>query len=172
MPSTNNGCESLNAVIKKKYTMRNKLYLLSFLPEIEQMLYDWSTASSSNVFVSKPSISSDLEFCAFKWWNCIDKIAVLHWFDSWYVVLSSNSLITPAVWLQIYEPQQWASFDEFVIWLKSCWLVSQLNSCTCPNGLKYYICKHSIGLSMMLNQCEVNDKTRLQLLGKRRVKGR
>ena len=51
MPSTNNGCESLNAVIKKKYTMRNKLHLSSFLPKIEQMLYDWSTASSSNVFV-------------------------------------------------------------------------------------------------------------------------
>ena len=91
---------------------------------------------------------------------------------SWYVVPSSNSLITPAVWLQIYELQQWASFDEFIIWLKSCWLVSPLNSCTCPNGLKYYICKHSISLSMMLNQYEVNDKTLLQLLGRRRAKGR
>ena len=95
--------------------MRNKLHLSLFLPKIEQMLYDWSTASSSNVFVSKPSISSDLELCAFKWSNCIDKIAVLHWFDSWYIVPSSNSLITPAVWLQIYELQQWTLFDEFVI---------------------------------------------------------
>ena len=98
MPSTNNGCESLNAVIKKKYTMRNKLHLSSFLPKIEQMLYDWSTASSSNVFVSKPPIS-DVESCAFKWLNCIDKIPVLHWFDPWYVIPPSNSLITPAIWL-------------------------------------------------------------------------
>ena len=115
MPSTNNDCECLNAVIKKKYTMRNKLHLSSFLPKIEQMLYDWSTVSSSNVFVSKPSISSDFESCTFKWSNCIDKIAVLHWFDSWYVVPSSNSSITPGVWLQMCEIQQWASFDEFVI---------------------------------------------------------
>ncbi|CAF4399431.1 unnamed protein product [Rotaria sp. Silwood2] len=172
MPLTSNGCESLNSIIKKKYTMRNKLHLSSFLPKIEQMLNDWSTASSSNVFVSKPSISSDLELCAFKWSNNIDKLAVLHWFDSWYIVPSSNSLITPAVWLQMYQLQRWSSFDGLVIWLKSCRLVSPLFSCTCPTGLKYYVCKHSVGLAMMLNQYEVNDKTRLQLLGKRRGKGR
>ncbi|CAF1459234.1 unnamed protein product, partial [Rotaria sp. Silwood1] len=68
----------------------------------------------------------------------------------------------------MYQLQQWTSFDEFVIWLKSCWLVCPLNSCTCPNGLKSYVCKHSIGLGMLLNKYEINDKTRLQVLGKRR----
>ncbi|CAF5126589.1 unnamed protein product [Rotaria magnacalcarata] len=70
----------------------------------------------------------------------------------------------------MYQLQQWISFDEFVAWLKSCWLVCPLNSCTCPSGLKYYICKHSIGLAMLLNKYEVNGKTHLQLLGKRRGK--
>ncbi|CAM4984960.1 unnamed protein product [Rotaria socialis] len=143
----------------------------SFLPKIEQMLHDWSTASLSNIFVSKPSISTDLELLAFKWSNNIDKLRILHWFDSWYIIPSSNSFITPAVWLQMYQLQQWISFDEFVAWLKSCWLVCPLNSCTCPSGLKYYICKHSIGLAMLLNKYEVNGKTHLQLLGKRRGKG-
>ncbi|CAF5050919.1 unnamed protein product, partial [Rotaria magnacalcarata] len=82
MPLTNNGCESLNSTIKKKYTMRNKLHMSSFLPKIEQMLHDWSTASLSNIFVSKPSISTDLELLAFKWSNNIDKLRILHWFDS------------------------------------------------------------------------------------------
>ena len=96
MSSINDSCEPLNSIIKKKYTMRNNLYLSSFLPKVEQMLYNWSAASSSHVFVTKPSVSSDLELCALKWSNYIDKIAILYWFDSWYIVPSSNSLITSA----------------------------------------------------------------------------
>ncbi|CAF4502898.1 unnamed protein product, partial [Rotaria magnacalcarata] len=125
---------------------------------------------TNNGCESKPSISTDLELLAFKWSNNIDKLRILHWFDSWYIIPSSNSFITPAVWLQMYQLQQWISFDEFVAWLKSCWLVCPLNSCTCPSGLKYYIYKHSIGLSMLLNKYEVNGKTHLQLLSKRRGK--
>ena len=162
----------MNSVIKKKYTMRNKLHLSSFLPKIEQMLYDWSMTSSSNAFVSKPLISSDLELCTFKWSNNIDKLAIIHWFDSCYIVPPSNSSIPPAVWLHMYQLQQWTSFDDFVIWLRSCWLVCTMYSCTCPSGLKYYICKHSIGLTMILNQYIIKDATRVQLLCKRRGKGR
>ena len=130
IPSTNNACESSEfSVIKKKYTMRNKLHLSSFLPKIEQMLYDWSMASSSNAFVSQPSISSDLELCAFKWSNNIDKVPIIHWFHSWDIVSSS---ITAAVCLHMYQLQQWTSFANFVIWLRCCWLV-------CPMYLSKYL---------------------------------
>lgn len=136
------------------------------------MLYDWSNNSLLNGFLTKPSISTDLELIALKWSNSIDKINILHWFDKWYVVPSSNSLITPAVWLQIYQSQQWSSFDNFIMWLKSCYIVSPLNSCTCPSSMKLYTCKHSLGLAMLFNIYEIQDKTRSELLGKRRGKGR
>ncbi|CAF1398921.1 unnamed protein product [Rotaria magnacalcarata] len=106
IPSTNNGCESLNGKIKQQYTLRNELHLSSFLSKIEQMLHDWSTNSLLNDFVTKPSISTTLELISIKWPNSIDKISILHWFDSWYTVPSSNSLIAPAVWLQMYQQQQ------------------------------------------------------------------
>ena len=59
-------------------------------------------------------MSTDLELTALKWSKNIDKINILHWFDNWYVVPSSSSSITPAIWLQIYQSQQWPSFDNFV----------------------------------------------------------
>ena len=148
------------------------MLLSSFLPKIEQMLHDWSTSSLSNGFATKPSISTSLELDSLKWSNTIDRINILHWFDTWYIVPSSHSLMTPIVWLQLYQQQRWTSFDEFIIWLKSCWLVSPLNSCTCPNGMKLYLCKHSVGLAMLLKMYEIKDKTRSELLGKRRGKGR
>ncbi|CAF1522516.1 unnamed protein product, partial [Didymodactylos carnosus] len=66
-PSTNNGCESTNAIIKQKYTLRNKLHLSAFLPKIEQMLTDWSKASISSPFAAATSISPDTELHAYKW---------------------------------------------------------------------------------------------------------
>ncbi|CAF1448070.1 unnamed protein product, partial [Didymodactylos carnosus] len=172
LPSTNNGCESLNGKIKQQYTLRNKLHLTSFLPKMEQMLNDWSTATLSQGFTIKTSISSTLEVAAFKWSNDIDKNNILHWFDTWYIVPSSNAIITPVVWLQMYQLQQWKSFDEFVMWQKSCWSVSPLNSCTCPSSRKLYSCKHSVGLAILFKIYEIRDKTRCELLGKRRGKGR
>ncbi|CAF2642268.1 unnamed protein product [Rotaria sp. Silwood2] len=172
IPSTNNGCESLNGKIKQQYTLRNKLHLSSFLPKIEQMLHAWPIKSSSNGFIAKPSISTELELTAFKWSNTINQIDILHWFGNWYIVPSSNPTITPAMWLQIYQMQQWQTFNDFIIWLKSCYLVSPLHSCTCPKGMKLYICKHSFGSAMIFNMHEVKDKTRSELLGQRRGKGR
>ncbi|CAF0900360.1 unnamed protein product [Rotaria sordida] len=115
VPSTNNGRESLNGKIKQQYTLRNKLHLSLFLPKIEQMLHDWSTNSFLNGFVTKSSISTTLELVSIKWSTSIDKISILHWFDTWYIVPSSNSLITPAIWLQMYQQQHWTSFFEFTI---------------------------------------------------------
>ena len=80
--------------------------------------------------------------------------------------------MTSAVWLQMYQLQQWISFDKYVICFESFWLVPPLYSCTCSNSLKYYICKYPTGLAIMFNQFEVNDKTRSQMLGKRRTNGR
>src|SRR5690348_15402399 len=54
----------------------------------------------------------------------------------------------------------------------SCFLVSPLKPCTCPTGTKLYLCKHLVGLAILLKHYELTDKTRSKLLGKRRGKGR
>ncbi|CAF1597895.1 unnamed protein product, partial [Didymodactylos carnosus] len=89
-PSTNNGCESMNAIIKQKYTLRNKLQLSAFLPKMEQMLTDWSEASISSPFAAATSISPDTELYAYKWSVSINRSDIFHWFNTFYVVPSSG----------------------------------------------------------------------------------
>ncbi len=97
-----------------------------------------------------------------------------HWYSNFYVyvVPSSNARISSSSWLDIYISRRWLTFNDFLVWQQSCWLVVPLQSCTCPIGLKVYSCKHSAGLAIPFNLFQVNDKTRVELLGKRRGKRR
>ncbi len=51
----------MNAVIKQKYTLRNKLHLPSFLPTLETMLKDWSEKSITSPFSNNTNINFDIE---------------------------------------------------------------------------------------------------------------
>ena len=57
----------MTAIIKRTYTLRNKLYLSAFLPKIEQMLKDWSEESISLPFSNNTTKSSDTELQAYQW---------------------------------------------------------------------------------------------------------
>ena len=172
LPSTNNGCESFNAKVKRQYTMRKKLHLTSFLPKIELMLEEWSKHSEKGPFAVCTSITSSTEIDAYRWIKDIDHSPIYHWYDNFYVVPSSNTQISPSTWLNTYISCNWDTFDDFLVWQQSCWLVVPLESCTCPVGLKCYSCKHSVGLGILFNLYQINDKARVEQLGKRKQKGR
>ena len=87
------------------------------------------------------------------------------------MVPSSNNQIEPSAWLSIYLARHWPTFDIFLIWLQSRWIVTPLESCTCPVGLKQYSCKHSVGLAIKFNLYQGSDQTRIQPLGKRKGRG-
>ena len=74
--------------------------------------------------------------------------------------------------VRVLTPSPPPSFDDFIIWLKSCYIVTPLNSCTGPSGMKLYVCKHSLGFAMLFNRYQMQDKTRSILLNERRGKGR
>ena len=116
--------------------------------------------------------TSDCELTAFKWATSIGHNDIYHWYDNYYVVPSSNNQIAPSTWLNIYLARSWLTFDDFLIWLQSCWIVVPLESCTCPIGLKMYACKHSVGLAIKFNLYQVSDQTRIHPLGKRKTRGR
>ena len=114
-----------------------------------------------------------MQLHAFKWSTSIDRAEILNWFHNFYVVPSSTYAIMSTVqWLEIYKSGQWTTFDEFPAWKSSCWLVSPLSSCTCPKGLKEYLCKHSVGLAIVLNIYQVSDVTKFTPVGKRKTPGR
>ena len=56
----------MNAIIKRTYTLRNKLCLSAFLPKIEQMLKDWYEGSVSLPFSNNTTIASDTELQAYQ----------------------------------------------------------------------------------------------------------
>ncbi|CAF1644174.1 unnamed protein product, partial [Didymodactylos carnosus] len=133
----------MNAKIKQQYTLRNKLHLSSFLPKIETMLDDWSKHCDTNPFSVCASIIPDCELAGYKWATMIDL------YNDFYVVSSSNAYITPWAWSDIYRSRQWLTFNDFLVWQQSCWLVAPLQSCSCPVGMKQYSCKHSVGLAIL-----------------------
>ena len=79
--------------------------------------------------------------------------------------------MTPSTWLDIYHSRRWLTFNDFLVWQRSCWLVVPLQSCSCPIGIKEYSCKHSVGLAIIFNTYQVSDKARSQPLGKRKTRG-
>ena len=103
----------MNAIIKRSYPLRNKLHLSAFLPKIEQMLKDWSEGSISLPFSNNITISSDTELQAYQWSINVNRGDILHWFNTFYVVLLSTSTITTSCWLEQYHARQWATSEEF-----------------------------------------------------------
>ena len=85
-PSTNNGLESLNAVIKQKYTLRNKLHLSTFLPKVEVMLSDWSQASLTTPFATVTDITFEMELHAYKWSINVNQHDIIYFIDNFYIV--------------------------------------------------------------------------------------
>ena len=150
----------MNAIIKRTYTLPNKLHLSAFLPKIEQIPKDWPEESSSLPFSNNTTISFDTELPTYQWSINVNRGDIFHWFNTFYVVPSSTATITTARWLEQYHSSQWARVEEFTKWQTSCWLISPLTLCTCPIGLKQYTCKHLVGLDIIFNMHKVMDKTR------------
>ncbi|CAF0887163.1 unnamed protein product [Rotaria sp. Silwood1] len=94
------------------------------------------------------------------------KILLITRFFKYCDVASSNAQMSSSTWLDVYISRRWLIFNDFLVWQESCWLVVPLESCTCPVGLKDYSCKHSVGLGILFNLYQVNDKTRVEQLGK------
>ena len=128
LPSTNNGCESFNAKVKRQYTMRKKLYLTSFLSKIELMLEEWSKHSEKSPFAVCTSITSSTEIDLYRWIKVIDHSVIYHWYNNFYVVPSSNTQISSPSWLDTSISCNWDTFDDFLVWQQSCWLVVPLES--------------------------------------------
>ncbi len=103
----------MNAIIKQKYTLRNKFHLCTFLPKMETMLKDWSEKSITSPFSNNTNITFDIELQAYQWSINIDHNQILHWFNTFYVVPSSASTTTTSQWLEQYQSANWQSFEEF-----------------------------------------------------------
>ena len=93
----------MNTIIKRTYILRNTLHLSAFLPKIEQMLKNLSEGSISVLFSNNTTISSDTELQVYQWSINVNRGDILHWFNTFYVILSSTATITTSCWLKQYH---------------------------------------------------------------------
>ena len=100
-----------------------------------------------------------------------------------YIEPENSSLITHRTvtkYRKLLLKSRWSSFQDYINWRYSAWVV-RINvdnwreaTCTCPNFLKNYICKHSLGMAIHLKalNCVVPAIAKNIPIGQKRRRGR
>ena len=172
-PSTNNGNEACNGVIKSEDTLRELLPLYTFLLVSCQIVYKWSRArdplnSNYKPFASEPTVTLAQWTLDYQYkkqhFNKIfqDKSDP----NSWYVNCSDGIPIENSEVIKIYNKQmnecKWQTFDDFSNCAFGYWKISvdkdanetkwKKSTCTCPVYMKQYMCKHIIAIGILLKK--------------------
>lgn len=183
-PSTNNGVEATNSIIKSEHTLRERLPIGQFLNCSMDMVKKWSQRrdpkSVNCVFFNEtPSISLELWTQAYQW--VAQKIPVLQRDTDGRVeyFCSSSKTQTPitAKLLQDFERQEgkWKTFDNFSTWRSKIWKIEVYPDrvvCSCPIFTKKNQCKHSIGMLIKRKEVDVPEEAKNIPLGQKRKRGR
>ena len=183
-PSTNNGIESTNAIIKKEHTMRERLPVGQFLNCMADMVEKWSrrrNPSSTNCLpvAENPSTSLKAWTDAYQW--AARNVPVLQRDEgtiTWYYVTSSRmgEPITARLLKKFQRREdRWANFDDFKSWRTEVWTIvvsSASVTCTCPFFIKKRQCKHALGIKIRRKEVAVPPEAKSVPLGQRRKRGR
>lgn len=186
-PSTNNGVESHNAVIKRKITLRRRLPLNQFLVAMKQLTMDISMQfhNDDRSIATEPKIDKNIrikgaamyqnKFKCFKARNSTNETVIC-------LVPSSQcdeSMATEKHYRSLVK-RQWVSFDEFIVHGHHIFYIVQIcveawntqSTCTCVSFFKNNICKHIIAVAMKEKVIQCLDTDNPTLLEKRKNPGR
>lgn len=184
-PSTNNGLEATNAVIKKENTLRERLPVGQFLTCAANMMRRWSQQRDPHCvncthFADTASISLPLWTSAYQWATA--NAPVLHRTTSnsvqYFVTSSQTSTPITTKLLSQFQRREgkWSTFDEFKKWRNEIWEIQvfaeKKATCTCPLFLKGRMCKHSIGMLIRQKELDPPSEARNIRLGQKRKRGR
>jgi hypothetical protein len=182
-PSTNNGLEALNMIIKRQHTFRERHDLGRFLSIVEQdIVLTWSrdrddSKAGHTEVASEPLRTLACWTAAYQW--AASEAESLKSGQNVYVSSDSqkNTDLKTAVILQkeSFEGASWEDFDDYKESRNSVWhLVQQENgySCNCPSYMKANICKHSLGMEIRLGISQPPAEAKTVPLGMKRKRGR
>jgi MULE transposase domain/SWIM zinc finger len=187
-PSTNNGLESTNNVIKSHYTLRERLPMHQFLSSLRNMVFDWSLncdpiRPNAKPFAHKPTVNLKLQTAAYNWKR--EKPSVLFREDGstkTYFVSSAGNADLKERDVDMYLTQNarknWRKFDAYVKTQRRLDMVSisdgdwEKATCTCTEFLKRFICKHTLGIAIVENKFKVVPEAKLVPIGQKRKRGR
>ncbi len=186
-PSTNNGLEATNAVIKKEGTLRERLPLPRFFSVADKTINGWSCdrngeALNGRGFQNDPCPKLPLWTKSFQW--AVSNAEVKQGADETFYIrpsVSQRAKLTTLIEKKKSKEDRkdWRNLDDFFTSVNSLWEVKNLlpNSylqatCTCPEWSKAWLCKHVLGLAIRFKYCQAPDAAKNVLVGKNRKRGR
>lgn len=146
VPSTNNGLESFNRLIKDEYTLRERMDLGRFRVALFDMVNTWSLlyANGTKTFNEAPELTLDLWTAGYNWAK--ENIKITSRRRGGRIIYRSSTTET------IDESTNWECFDSFKTKAFSLndtsfnypisrenWLSAE---CDCKDFFKLYMCRH------------------------------
>jgi hypothetical protein len=186
-PSTNNGLEATNNVIKKECTIRERLPMGLFFEKSKEYVEGWSESRNPatvnfTTFAVKPSITLRLETSAYNWARSNSFIRSSRDKGCYYIRTKESQKSFPISEVNEYERQrrqmQWRKFSTYAKWKSSFSKVTMAGGewegafCSCPNFQKNYVCHHILGLAVRQKLYEVRPEAKSIPIGEKRKRGR
>lgn len=187
VPSTNNALESFNNVIKRNYTFRKRLDILTFNSQLFDCFKEKSSSYIEKLsYATAPSIPTVEWSKAIIWAKNKQANAILgdvSGIVKRHFVPSTKFLDTNNRNLSQFDVCKFNSFrannfDEFFDNLCGIWVIDfdtsdwKHSECTCPHFLKTFICKHILGLGIRQGLLKPPAAANPTILGEKRKRGR
>ena len=158
MPSTNNGLESFNNVIKKEETLRERMPVGQFVSQCLVSASRWSKQYSFDKSIAtKPTISLEDWTSAYQWAKSRQQIRSKRLRDfTQYFCPPSKKDSLPEAEVRRAKVRSWTTFEDFRKNASAVRVVQMKNdewddaTCSCPRFLREYKCKHIIGMAIRL----------------------
>lgn len=186
-PSTNNGIEATNAVIKREHTFRERLPIGHFLHSAIELVEKWSMTRNPDFIncikyaISRVPALKDYT-TAYQWATANHKVIQCDDDEQTYYTSSTASKKDINItWILRMKKKEgaWKTFEEFNEYRNGVWVIHigdqnlENSSCTCPVFLKQLTCKHVLGMLIRLGLCSnVPEEAKNVPIGQKRKRGR
>ena len=178
-PSSNNGLESINRVVKDKFTLRERMAISRYLENSFDMVRNWSKdRDGEKSFKFGVKVKDETWKLADNFLYRIESKRIIKKLTSQdtYVVTRFESLIDYDLIYENFDKLSYASFEEFIECCKHVHMVNfnrikwADSKCTCRYYLKKYHCYHIfvvavneklLSIPMEFKNCKIGQKPRL-----------
>ena len=176
-PSTNNGLEAINKVLKDSYTLRDRLPLPRFLDTAKTAVEHWSFTLRTEGFSSERTIHLSEWTQAWQWQQGRPPVKHLEGTSIYFVPAASTASEADLerlanAYFQCIVQGNYGSWENYKRLRTAAWIVGDTEDpnmlvpvCTCPVFLKKRLCKHSLGLQIMRGHIEVPVQAKAVPLG-------
>ncbi|CAF3436604.1 unnamed protein product [Rotaria socialis] len=182
-PSTNDGLESFNKIIKDEDTYRERIPLSRFRIITFETVKQWSSQYKHKLkqYIQTPSITLDIWTKGYQWAKS-DKsvISMNHGYTVEYYAPADDEFKISNNDIDTINTMKWNTFDQYRKRAFNVWYIKMQNDptnwmkgiCNCPAFFKCYVCKHVAGVSIRLKFCKPPPAAKDIPIGHKRKRGR